>query len=66
MRRLSLSLSSVLVSCGIISPPCYTQLYLYNPEYYMYCPIALYQYDVIQSCNGRMNEINYITVYFVS
>jgi hypothetical protein len=55
MRRLSLSLSSVLVSCGIISPPCYTQLYLCNPEYYMYCPISLYQYDVIQSCNCRMN-----------
>lgn len=58
MRRVSLSLSLVLVSCGIISPPSlqHTQLHLCNPEYYMYCPITLHQYDVIQSCNGRMNE----------
>jgi len=56
MRTVSLSLSLVLVSCGIISLPLpqHTHLHLSNPEYYMYCPITLHEYDVIRSCNGRV------------
>jgi hypothetical protein len=31
----------------------HTRLHSCSPEYCMYCPVTLHNFDVIQNCNGR-------------